>query len=72
MQTMTLLTDVQQKFLNHMNAYHQSISNDIDGKYKFTCITDLRIDKQLQSLIVTFQNNDIYRYSNTGSVIKIK
>lgn len=59
------------KFLLQMNSYHQSIDDQI-GKYQLSHIIDLEIDKAGQSLIVGFCNSEVFRYSSTGAVNKIK
>lgn len=72
MQALKLLTDLQRKFLVQMNSYHRSRANDRDGKYKMRYIVNLRIDRKSQSLIVTFKNLEVFSYSGTGAIIKIK
>ena len=68
---LTILTDLQRKFLLQMNSYHQSI-DDHTGKYQLSNILDLEIDKARQSLLVSFCNSEVFRYSSTGAVNKIK
>lgn len=70
MQSTTMLTDLQRKFLVQMNSYHRSIANDRTGNLKMNRITNLRIDNQ--SLLVTYSNIVIFRYSSHGSITQIK
>ncbi|MGA3675660.1 hypothetical protein [Lysinibacillus agricola] len=72
MQSLAPLTDLQRKFLVQINAYHQTIFNDCDGKYRLRYIIDLAIDKATQSIIVTFKNNDVFRYNRYGTINKLK
>ena len=71
MPALTCITDVQRRFLLQINSYHRSICGDYKGNYKLRRITDLKIDKVSQSLIVTFSNCEIFKYGRHGEIIKL-
>lgn len=70
-QLLSQLTNLQYKFLIQINAYHQTISDNCGDEYRLTCIVDLTINKATQSIVVTFNNNEVFSYNRYGTIHKI-